>query len=164
MRPDDLLSHVDELALELGPDPLDHEALVPPVVVATCLYALYDPAARRCTFASAGHPPPAVLAPDGSVSFVKVRPGPPLGVGVGSFESSEVELPEGSVLALYTDGLIETRDYDIDHGLERLRTALARPAANLDDLCAAVVDTMVPGGPAEDDIALLLARILSETT
>lgn len=71
-----------------------------------------------------------------------------------------MELAEGSVLALYSDGLIETRTSDIDQGMERLRTALGRPFAALDDLCASVIDTMVPKGPTDDDTALLLARTL----
>ncbi|MFG1811574.1 SpoIIE family protein phosphatase [Streptomyces sp. NPDC049040] len=161
MPPDELLRHVDELVVEMTwEDSQDGDALSA-AVGATCLYVLYDSRARRCTMASAGHPPPAVIAPDGSVDFVDVPPGAPIGVGLASFTSVTVELAEGSVLALYTDGLIETRDADIDQGLERLRTALAVPAASLDDLCASVVDTMVSGGPADDDTTLLLARTLA---
>jgi anti-sigma regulatory factor (Ser/Thr protein kinase) len=67
---------------------------------------------------------------------------------------------EGSVLALYTDGLIESRDHDIDHGLDQLRQALARPAASLDIACDHVIDTLLPDRerPA-DDVALLLAEV-----
>ncbi|MFD3524594.1 SpoIIE family protein phosphatase [Streptomyces sp. NPDC058653] len=161
MLPDELLTHVDELVVEMARGDLEGDDASLPAVGATCLYALYDPATRRCTMASAGHPPPAILAPDGSVEFADVPPGAPIGVGLASFTSVEVELEEGSVLALYTDGLIETRDADIDQGMQRLRLALTHPAPSLGDLCDTVVDIMLPDGPADDDTALLLARTLA---
>jgi serine phosphatase RsbU (regulator of sigma subunit) len=161
LPPHELLANADELVVEMTQgNPDDEDALLSPIA-ATCLYVLYEPGTRRCTMASAGHPPPAVIAPDGSVDFVDVPPGTPIGVGLASFTSIVVELAEGSVLALYTDGLVETRDTDIDQGLERLRAALADSAPSLDDLCASVVDVMVPGGAAEDDTTLLLARTLA---
>ncbi|WP_405579611.1 SpoIIE family protein phosphatase [Streptomyces sp. NBC_01190] len=158
--PDELLTRMDGLVLELEQDPADDTDLTKVSVGATCLCIVYDPATRRCTLASAGHPPPAIVSPDGSVDFARLSPGAPIGVGLGDFESTEMELAEGSVLALYSDGLIETRTSDIDQGMERLRTALGRPFAALDDLCASVIDTMVPKGPTDDDTALLLARTL----
>ena len=98
------------------------------MVGATCLYAVYDPVTRRCTMARAGHPPPAIIDPQGHVTFPDMPAGAPLGLGLGlvPFESVELELPEGSLLALYTDGLVETRDDDIDVGLDRLGAALAQ--------------------------------------
>jgi anti-sigma regulatory factor (Ser/Thr protein kinase) len=69
----------------------------------------------------------------------------------------ELELPEGSTLALYTDGLVETRDQDIDAGMHRLSTLLAHPRLPLEDLCATVVDTLPTPAPS-DDVTLLLAR------
>jgi serine phosphatase RsbU (regulator of sigma subunit) len=71
-----------------------------------------------------------------------------------------MELAEGSLIALYTDGLVETRDADIDHGLDRLCTALAVPATTLEDLCTQVIDITLAGRQSEDDVALLLARTL----
>jgi serine phosphatase RsbU (regulator of sigma subunit) len=161
MPPHELLTNADELVVEMAQGNPEDEGALLTTAGATCLYMLYDPATRRCTMASAGHPPPAVLAPDGSVAFIDVPPGTPIGVGLASFTSIETELAEGSVLALYTDGLIETRDTDIDQGLERLRAALANSASSLDDLCASVIDVMVPGGLADDDTTLLLARTLA---
>jgi serine phosphatase RsbU (regulator of sigma subunit) len=160
MYPDRLLTHVDELVVEMAQDDPEREDSPPPAVGATCLYALYNPATRQCLIASAGHPPPAIVAPDGSVEFADVPPGAPIGVGLAAYTSTVVELAEGSVLALYTDGLVETRDADIDQGMERLRAALSYPAESLDDLCASVIDTLLPGGPTHDDTALLLARTL----
>ncbi|MGW0842866.1 SpoIIE family protein phosphatase [Streptomyces sp. NPDC002787] len=124
---------------------------------ATCLYAVYDPVSRRCTLARAGHVLPAMVSRDGHVDILDLPPGPPLGQGGLPFEAAEVELPEGSLLALYTDGLIEARDHDIGVGLDRLRDALARPADSLEATCDAVLDALLPARPP-DDVALLLAR------
>jgi HAMP domain-containing protein len=127
---------------------------------ATCLYAVYDPISRRCTLAGAGHPQPFVIAPDGTVTAVTGHTGPPLGVGGLPFETTELELAPGSTLALYSDGLVRSRDLDVGQGQDRLRAALASAAGaadSLDDACGAVVDTLLAGPPA-DDVALLLAR------
>ncbi|MCG7208202.1 SpoIIE family protein phosphatase [Streptomyces arenae] len=126
-------------------------------VGATCLYAVYDPVSRRCAMARAGHPPPALVTPDGQVRFLDLPAGPPLGLGGLPFESVEMELPEGSLLALYTDGLVETADHDIEVGLNLLREALGGPPAPLEDMCDQVLRTVLTGRPA-DDIVLLLAR------
>ncbi|MEW2282952.1 SpoIIE family protein phosphatase [Streptomyces sp. NPDC047841] len=157
LPPEELLRLMDELALDAARDHCDDGTSMPSTFGATCFYGVYDPATRRCTMSSAGHPPPAIISPDGSVDFAEVPPGAPIGVGLGSYEAVEVELPERSVVGLYSDGLIET-DRDIDRGLERLRTALAGPVSSLDELCSSVIDTLVPEGPVDDDITLLLAR------
>jgi anti-sigma regulatory factor (Ser/Thr protein kinase) len=92
------------------------------------------------------------------VEFLDLPAGPPLGLGGLPFEAMELELPEGSLLALYTDGLVESADRDIDEGLTLLRDALARPAArSLDAACDDVLRVLLPERPT-DDIALLLAR------
>jgi anti-sigma regulatory factor (Ser/Thr protein kinase) len=98
-----------------------------------------------------------VVRPDGTVELLDVPTGPPLGLGGLPFEATETELPEGSLLALYTDGLIESRDRDLDDGLSRLGQALARPAATLDVLCDRVLADVLPQQPT-DDVALLVAR------
>ncbi|WUI79171.1 SpoIIE family protein phosphatase [Streptomyces sp. NBC_00400] len=126
---------------------------------ATCLYAIYDPVGGRATLARAGHPGPAVIAPDGTVSFPEVPVSPPLGLGGNEpVEVTELALGEGSRLVLYTDGLIEGRDRDVGTGLEVLRTALATAADDTpEQICTAVLDTMLPEHPG-DDVALLVAR------
>ncbi|MEU6331234.1 SpoIIE family protein phosphatase [Streptomyces sp. NPDC047049] len=126
---------------------------------ATCLYAIYDPVGGRATLARAGHPGPAVIAPDGTVSFPEVPVSPPLGLGGSEpVEVTELTLGEGSRLVLYTDGLLEGRDRDIGTGLEVLRTALATAADRApEQICTAVLDTMLPEHPG-DDVALLVAR------
>jgi serine phosphatase RsbU (regulator of sigma subunit)/anti-sigma regulatory factor (Ser/Thr protein kinase) len=124
---------------------------------ATCLYAVYDPVSRRATLARAGHPLPALVTPEGRVEFVDMPAGPPLGLGGLPFESVEVDLPEGSVLALYTDGLVESRRHDVDEGLRKLAESLARPGLGLEALCDTVLKELVDDRP-EDDVALLVAR------
>ncbi|MGW5698267.1 SpoIIE family protein phosphatase, partial [Streptomyces asiaticus] len=124
---------------------------------ATCLYAIYDPVTRRCTMARAGHPPPALVRPDGSVEFLDLPAGPPLGLGGLPFETAEAELAPGSHLVLYTDGLIEDRRREIDTGLEMLRRALSHPGRTPDQICTEVLDALLPSNPS-DDIALIAAR------
>ncbi|MEU0895261.1 ATP-binding SpoIIE family protein phosphatase [Streptomyces massasporeus] len=161
---DELLTHLDDLVGRLSKEEeSDTEgrhagaAETSSDVGATCLYAVYDPVTRRCCFAAAGHPVPAVVSPDGTVDLVGLPAAPPLGVSGLPYEATEVVLPEGSLLALYTNGLVETPDRDLDTGVHRLREALARPAASLDALCDTVLTDLLPQRPA-DDVALLIAR------
>jgi anti-sigma regulatory factor (Ser/Thr protein kinase) len=107
--------------------------------------------------ATAGHPAPVLLSPDGAGSVVDLPVGPPLGLGSLPFEVTELALAEGSLLALFTDGLLETRTHDTDAGLRDLRHALERPAASLDTLADDILETLSPE-PRGDDITLLLAR------
>ncbi|GGZ98186.1 SpoIIE family protein phosphatase [Streptomyces bluensis] len=155
LAPDELLTHVDDLVVRLSKE-AGAEGVTE--VGATCLYAVYDPVTRRCSFARAGHPPPVVLTPDGRPLDVHVPAGPPLGLGGLPFESTELELPEGTLLALYTDGLIESRDRDIDAGQDLLCRTLARSTGSLDEVCQDVIGSMLPAAGATDDVALLLAR------
>ncbi|MFF5703676.1 SpoIIE family protein phosphatase [Streptomyces sp. NPDC012794] len=159
LAPDELLTHLDNLMVRLdreegGDDPaLGRTA----IVGATCLYAVYDPTTQLCTMARAGHPPPALVRPDGTVTFPDLPAGPPLGLGGLPFESAELRLPEDSRLVLYTDGLLGDRHRDIDVALGELRRTLTgHPGRSPEDTCRAVLDALVPEHPA-DDIALLVA-------
>ncbi|MFD8370098.1 SpoIIE family protein phosphatase [Streptomyces sp. NPDC059688] len=156
---DELLTHLDDLVLRLAADEgsSDPAAETAGGIGTTCLYAVYDPISRHCTLARAGHPPPAVVTPDGAVRFLDVPAGPPLGLGGLPFEAVETELPEGSLLALYTDGLFEARDHDIDEALDKMFAALVRPAKSLDSVCDRVLTELLTHRP-DDDIALLVAR------
>ncbi|MFB6961331.1 SpoIIE family protein phosphatase [Streptomyces sp. NPDC056309] len=156
LPPEELLGLLDELVGRIDQDETADSAGAP-VTGATCLYAIYDPVSRRCAVARAGQPPPAVIGPDGDVTFPDVPAGPPLGLGGLPFETAEVELAEGSRLVLYTDGLVMDRERDIDTGLEELRTALASAGESPEDTCRAVLDVRRPFRPV-DDIALLVAR------
>ncbi|WP_089103533.1 SpoIIE family protein phosphatase [Streptomyces hyaluromycini] len=159
LPPDELMGLLDELVSRIDQDetPVDDADNTVTIAGATCLYAIYDPVSRRCTVARAGHPPPALVGPDGSVEFPDVPAGPPLGVGGLPFETADLELPEGSSLVLYTDGLVEDRQRDIDEGLELLAGALESAAGSSpDDTCAAVLERL-PARPG-DDVALIVAR------
>ncbi|MFB7500615.1 SpoIIE family protein phosphatase [Streptomyces sp. NPDC056161] len=161
LSPDELLAHLDDTVQRLAEEDADAPDQIPAVVGATCLYAVYDPVTRKCAMARAGHPPPAIIDPQGQVTFPDLPTGIPLGLGMGiPFEAVELELPEGSLLALYTDGLIETRDHDIDVGMRRLGSALARPDRSLEDLCTRAMESF-PGRPPSDDVTLLLVRTRS---
>jgi serine phosphatase RsbU (regulator of sigma subunit)/anti-sigma regulatory factor (Ser/Thr protein kinase) len=168
LEPGELLTRLDDVVARLA----DEEGLPPDGdgitdLSATCLYAVYDPVTRRCSLARAGHPPPAVVTPDGTAEFLDLPANPPLGLGGLPFEEAETELPEGSLLVLYTDGLIESRQRDIDTGLTAMRKVLRdvrvgaggppHPAPSLESICDSLVDALLPER-AEDDAALLVAR------
>ncbi|MHA5054865.1 SpoIIE family protein phosphatase [Streptomyces sp. SD15] len=160
LPPDELLARLDDTVQRLAEEDAAPNQ-TPAMMGATCLYAVYDPVTRRCAMARAGHPPPAIIDPQGRVTFPDLPTGAPLGIGLGAhFEAVELELPEGSLLALYTDGLIETRDHDIDVGMHRLGTALAQPDRSLEDLCARATETFADQAPC-DDVTLLLVRTRS---
>ncbi|MGH3325307.1 MAG: SpoIIE family protein phosphatase, partial [Streptomyces sp.] len=168
MEPDELLTHLDDLVSQLTVEAesgdLDDEETgtrgVRDAIGATCLYAVYDPVTRNCVTASAGHPPPAVVRPDGTATYVELNPGPPLGVGGLPFEPAEMELAQGSILALYTDGLVERGAGDVDEGMQELCARLVRSDAlnrPLRDVGRDVVEGLPPGR-LPDDVTLLLAR------
>ena len=127
---------------------------------ATCIYAIFDAVAGTCELASAGHLPPLLVRPDGTNEFVDVSPAPPLGIGVGPAKSLTLDIDDGSLLVLYTDGLVEKRTADIDEGLTRLREIFGPGAADrpLEDLCRATLDG-VYSDTQRDDIAVLIARL-----
>ncbi|MFI5524604.1 SpoIIE family protein phosphatase [Streptomyces platensis] len=153
LSPEEMLAHLDDMVNRVGHDTNADDG----VIGATCLYAVYDPAGCRCTLARAGHPAPLLISPAGEGQLLELPTGPPLGLGGMPFESVELPLPEGSLLALYTNGLLLGKALDLDGGITRLRTALAEPQAPLEDLCDTVIGGL-PGGRPVDDVALLLAR------
>ncbi|MFC9286619.1 SpoIIE family protein phosphatase [Streptomyces sp. NPDC057052] len=157
LPPDELLSHLDDLVGRIDQDEAYTDSPAA-VVGATCLYAIYDPTTRRCTMARAGHLAPALVRPDGKVTFLDLPPGPPLGLGGMPFQTAELDIAEGSQLVLYTDGLIEDRTRDLDEGMELLRKALAgQPERAPEESCRAVLGSLLPERP-KDDVALLIAR------
>ena len=166
LEPEELLTRLDDVVARLAAEQeLSADAVAE--LSATCLYAVYDPVSRRCTMASAGHLAPAVLTPGGAVDFLDLPAGPLLGLGGVPFEEAEVELPEGSLLVLYTDGLIESRQRDIESGMNGMRKVLSdvrlpadgsAPASpSLDAICDSLVRALLPE-QAGDDAALLVAR------
>ncbi|MFD9012394.1 SpoIIE family protein phosphatase [Streptomyces sp. NPDC059552] len=144
--PAQLLRSLDAVVADLGEDEM-----------ATCVYAVHDAASGICVIARAGHPPPAVVTPDGSITFLDGPPGTPLGAGGQDFRTEEVRLPPGSLLVLYTDGLIEARDRDLDEGMAQLAGALRRVDQPLEELCEGILRLLLPSAQ-QDDVAVLLAR------
>ncbi|WP_408647517.1 ATP-binding SpoIIE family protein phosphatase [Streptomyces geranii] len=157
LEPGELLIHLDDLVQQLADeaDPEDKDT-----IGATCLYAVYDPLTGSCAIASAGHPGPAVIGPDGTARPIEVSPGPPLGVGGMPFEVTTVALEPGSTLALYTDGLVHRRSRDTDRGTRELLDTLAtlcRGDGTLEEIGRAVMAGAAEP-PPRDDMTLLLAR------
>jgi serine phosphatase RsbU (regulator of sigma subunit)/anti-sigma regulatory factor (Ser/Thr protein kinase) len=161
LEPEELLTRLDDVIMRLADE--DEPSPDADDLTATCLYAVYDPITRRCTLACAGHPAPAIVTPGGEPEFLDLPAGPPLGVGGVPFEETEIELPEGSLLVLYTDGLVESRERDMDTGLNAMQKVLSethrRPGArpDLEAVCDRLVEALVPES-ARDDAALLVAR------
>jgi anti-sigma regulatory factor (Ser/Thr protein kinase) len=143
LRPDQLLRRLDDLFRRFGED-----------YIATCLYLVYDPVARRCRLANAGHVPPILVSPGGRSAVVDVPSGLPIGVGDGPFETIEFEVEDDSQLVLCTDGLVERRDRDLDEGIADLCAQLSGTMRSLDVTCDAVLEALAPG-VRMDDIALL---------
>ncbi|MFE1326592.1 SpoIIE family protein phosphatase [Streptomyces sp. NPDC058735] len=157
---DEVLAHLDDLVARLDADQEPAGTGTDEIVGASCLYAVYDPVARRCTIARAGHPPPALVGPDGTVEYPDLPGGPPLGVGGYPFETAELEIPEGSQLVLYTDGLIEHLGHrDVGLGMDRLRDVLTGARGTPEQTCHQLdlLLSRLPADPA-DDVALLVAR------
>ena len=154
--PADLVRRLDALASD-----------TPGASFATCIYAEWDPRQHTCTLVGAGHPPPLLRGPDGRTAPVALAsPGLPLGLGTGSFEATVLTVPEPALLVLYSDGLVESRDADIDHEITRfaraLDTAAAEPVTDgqdpLQSLCGRLLGTPSTTAGA-DDRTLLLAEL-----
>ncbi|MEU1299409.1 SpoIIE family protein phosphatase [Streptomyces shenzhenensis] len=130
----------------------------------TCCIAVYDPVDHRVVMSNAGHLPPVLVHPDGSAETVTAPPHPGLGAEFAvrePFDEHEFAAPPGSLLVLYTDGLVEDPAASIDDGIRRL-TDVVREVHPWDDLQQAacrVVAGLAPQGRLRDDITLLLARM-----
>ncbi len=131
-----------------------------PGSTATVLYLVLDPYGGSLVVSSAGHPPP-LVAGDERSAFVHLPGSAPLGATRHpTYEEREHPIEPGSTLVLYTDGLVERAGESLDAGLERLTIAVGDGAQELEQLGDSLVDQLLPGGPTEDDAALLLARAL----
>ncbi|GHE06316.1 SpoIIE family protein phosphatase [Streptomyces alanosinicus] len=147
LAPGAVLQHLDKITCDL-----EH-------YIVTCLYAVYDPRTGRCSIANAGHMPPALARPGDPPRLLELPAGAPLGVGGVRFETTTVALRPGDLLVLYTDGLVETRQHDIDDRLNALLDLLDEPHRPLEETC----DVLLYGlrNPDDhDDVALLVARAL----
>ncbi|KAB1984277.1 SpoIIE family protein phosphatase [Streptomyces triticiradicis] len=128
----------------------------------TVIQAVIDPRARRITYSSAGHPPPALLHQDGTYDLLDQATDPPLGARPEPVPHAQATLDyiPGDTLVLYTDGLIERRGEDIDTGLQRLTETLARhPRYSPQRLADALLTHLGVSSGARDDIALIVLRL-----
>ncbi|TQF04261.1 SpoIIE family protein phosphatase [Kitasatospora acidiphila] len=146
LPPGQLLRHLDNLAQKIGDDHL-----------ATCLYAVYDPINRTCELASAGHVPPVLVHPDGTGELLEIPAGAPIGVGGVPFVAKKIDVSDGSMLVMCTDGLVEVRGGDIGAGLAALCGNLIDPRRSPEEACDTVLDRL-HSDDRKDDVALLVAR------
>ncbi|MFI6352973.1 SpoIIE family protein phosphatase [Streptomyces sp. NPDC050743] len=153
LEPDELVARLNDATVSLAQE----QAALPPSdampVTGSCVYAVYDPLARTCTIALAGHPPPVIAHPDGRTEVLNPPSGPPLGTVDGPpFPSATIPVADGSVLAFYTESLL-----DASPSPDTLQQVLAHPDRPLQDLCDEVLYRL-RGGTCQGDIVLLLAR------
>ncbi|WP_232246539.1 ATP-binding SpoIIE family protein phosphatase [Kitasatospora mediocidica] len=146
LPPGQLLRHLDNLAQKLGDEHL-----------ATCLYAVYDPINRTCELASAGHVPPVLVHPDGTGELLEIPAGAPIGVGGVPFVAKKIDVVDGSMLVMCTDGLVEVRGGDIGAGLAALCGNLIDPKQTPEEACDTVLERLHTED-RKDDVALLVAR------
>ncbi|MFI9389668.1 PP2C family protein-serine/threonine phosphatase [Streptomyces bauhiniae] len=148
----DLVRRLDALASD-----------TPGASFATCVYAEWAPRERTCTVVSAGHPPPLLRGPDGRTAPVPLtEPGLPLGLGTGHYEATVFSVPEPALLVLYSDGLVESRDADIDHQIARLAASLDAAVPELGTDLPALCEHLLhapSGSGGADDRTLLLAGL-----
>ncbi|MFF5015296.1 SpoIIE family protein phosphatase [Streptomyces sp. NPDC001165] len=156
LDPAELLTRLDGLVAQ-DSEPHGNDGLSDEALGVTCLYAIYNPVNGRCSWASAGHPPPIVADASGSVALSALAPGPPLGLGGLPYENVDLNLSSGSLVAFFTDGVVEDRRTDIDSGIDRLAHVLTWQRCPLEELCDRALSARPPG-PQADDATLLLVR------
>ncbi|RJK96412.1 SpoIIE family protein phosphatase [Vallicoccus soli] len=161
LPPSAVLSLLDHQLVELVDPPDGPPADGDGPRFATACYAVVEPGVDVLRVANAGHPPLLVRGPDGRVSVAPLPAGAPLGLGLGGYEDALVLAPPGSTLALFTDGLVESRRRDLDQGLALLAGELERlhGEPDLDAQADAVLAALAPGHDAPDDVALVLVRL-----
>lgn len=151
LPPDELMSRLDDMAAQLAEEDETRD------LGATFLYAVYDPVLGTCTLASAGHPAPAVLRPGAVAEYPRLAEHPPLGIGGTPFTTTTLDLAEGTVLALFTDGLLNLRHRTPDAALADVAAVLGPAERPLPEICEDVYG-LAPSG-SDDDVTVLLARV-----
>ena len=135
---------------------MEHLSALPmggPDRMATSVYGLLDPTTGAAVWANAGHPPPIVVNPDGTVARLDMRHGPPLGALGGGYSETRADVLTGGKIVLYTDGLFERRGEDPMLGIQRLVDVVAEVArSSAED----VADALVAARPGGDDDACVL--------
>ncbi|MBX9397284.1 SpoIIE family protein phosphatase [Streptomyces sp. TRM72054] len=147
LPPHEVLQLLDGLATEIDANQ-----------IATCVYAVHDPNEGRLVYASAGHLPILVRDENGTVLRADEPTGPPLGTGGWMHTSGSVPLAPGSMAVLYTDGLVERRDADLDEGIEALRHALAGATGTPQVICDRLLRSAGVTADHDDDVAVLVLQ------
>ncbi|GGT04193.1 SpoIIE family protein phosphatase [Streptomyces chromofuscus] len=149
--PGELMARTNQLMCDLNPG-----------LFASCLYIHLDLAEHRAALATAGHPPPLLRRPDGGTEIVRVPVGLLLGINADAdYATTDIPLPPGTTLALYTDGLVEAPGVDIDDAVAELARQLDRhPTDDIDSLTDALLRHALRGVPRTDDIAMLLMHTM----
>jgi PAS domain S-box-containing protein len=130
--------------------------------MATLLYMVFEPDLGTVRFASAGHLPPLVVDPRGGARYLEGGRTPPLGVAPDAKHIEETaEIEPGSLLVLYSDGLVEERGEGLDRGLATLERAATRESADLDALCDHIIETLFAERSPNDDVAVLVLRTVA---
>jgi serine phosphatase RsbU (regulator of sigma subunit) len=146
LQPAQLLGHLDKVTATLRQP-----------MLATCVYAVIDPASQSCTFSAAGHLPPVLAMPDGTTRIADLPAGQSLGLGTAIYGQARISVPPGAVIALYTDGLVETRTRSFDQGILALCNALSSGHSHLGTTCDRLIGSLAER--SEDDVTVVLARI-----
>jgi serine phosphatase RsbU (regulator of sigma subunit) len=146
LQPAELLGHLDQVTATLRRP-----------MLATCVYAIIDPASQSCTLSAAGHLPPVLAMPDGTTRVPDLPDGQSLGLGSAVYGQARINFPPGAVIALYTDGLVETRTRSFDQGILALRSLLPSGHCQLDTACDKLIGSLAQR--SEDDVTVVLARI-----
>ncbi|MEU5765626.1 SpoIIE family protein phosphatase [Streptomyces asoensis] len=152
-EPGEVMRSTNRLLIDLGSE-----------LFASCLYLRLDPAAGRAVMARAGHPPPLLRRADGRVRVLDLAGGPLLGIdGSAAYPTTEVELTAGCVLALYTDGLVETPGVDIEDAVAELGRRLGEAGNRpLEEVADELVGQYAAAEERLDDVALLLLRAVED--
>lgn len=151
LPPHEVMRLLDGLAMEIDANQ-----------IATCTYAVWDPRRRTLSYASAGHLPVLLRCPDGTILRSEEQNGPPLGTGGGLHVSHTLRLLPGTTGVLYTDGLVERRDEDIDQGLDLLARTLAGAMGAPEVICARLLRAMGVTSEHDDDVAVLAFQLPAE--
>ncbi|MBZ9640731.1 SpoIIE family protein phosphatase [Streptomyces sp. PSKA30] len=147
LPPHEVLQLLDGLAAEIDANQ-----------IATCVYAVHDPNEGRLVYASAGHLPILVRDDSGNVLHADEPTGPPLGTGGWMHTSGSIPLGPGSTAVLYTDGLVERRDKDLDEGIAALERALAGATGTPQVICDRLVRSAGVTADHDDDVAVLVLQ------
>jgi anti-sigma regulatory factor (Ser/Thr protein kinase) len=149
LRPSLVLERMNGFAREVSGGPM-----------ATLMYGVVDPDDGRLRLATAGHPPPLVITPDGDAYFAEGPAGSPLGVvPFPTYEETTIPLVPGSTVLLYTDGLVERPQTSLDEGLAWLREFARGVHGGPDELCGTLLQERFGGIAPRDDVALLAMRV-----